>query len=147
MVVKLLSQIGDDPQPYVIHQVRLAIVKDPFEDKEKNNGDGKEVEHPHVLLEEHVIQGGLDEEGLSRRHKRDATHEDHGHDHLGPIRCDQTEKSTVQRHFDSLSVICYSLLPQFLASWFPYNHHLVHSWLPGFLIIIILFIPGFLASL
>src|SRR4030043_1515795 len=123
VVVKPLPDVGHHPQTNAVHQIGLAVIEEPFQEKEENDGNRKQKEHLHILLEQQVseaklddnifydgrnslfleenpIQSGFNEEGLARRQKGNEDHTGHGQDQFYPVRFDKLKKAAVKNHID-----------------------------------------------
>ncbi len=129
VVVKPLPDVGHYPQTNEVHQIGLAVIEDPFQEKEENDGNREQKEHLHILLEQQVsevkldddilydgwnsllleedaIHGWLDQEGLARRQEGNEDHTGHGQDQFDPVRFDKLKKAAVKEHINSqLSMI------------------------------------------
>ena len=97
MAIELLPHIGDDPQAHKVHQIRLAVIKNPFEKENEDESDGKEQEHLFILVYKYLVDNVFHEIGLGGVEERIESHTDRGENNLGPVGFHQSQQSQLYR--------------------------------------------------
>ena len=93
-----VPDVGYDFLPDEAHQVCLEVIEHPLEEVKENDADRNHEEHRIILLEEYLIEHGLNEESGSSIGGRGKRHEDGCEKKLAPVRLNKSKKSQVEGH-------------------------------------------------
>ena len=100
MVIESLPHVRYNPQADIVHQVSLTVIKDAFQEKEENDGNGEQIEHLRILFKKDIVKSRLDKECLAGCQEGDKEHTAHRQAHFDPVRFNEVNKPTVVRHVD-----------------------------------------------
>jgi len=85
VTVKVVTESLDNTTPHIVHQIGLTKVRTPSEEIEYHDGNGEELQHPHVSVNEDFVQNGLYEIGCGSGKGCHHHHTEHGQDEATPL--------------------------------------------------------------
>src|SRR5574340_718 len=84
--VNPVAQITDDTLAPPFQQVGVEEIKDPFDQEDRHQAQGQEIEQPGVALKKDLVQQRLDHVGLQGVEPAHHHHAAHGQQQLGVVR-------------------------------------------------------------